>query len=99
MNANTRRKTPISRWSIVLPLALLGAAATAQTLGSAEEIRAALKQELAPLKLSIAEQARAVATDLASTVVAELADALSLSAPRPRLAQSEEKKVSGKDAS
>jgi hypothetical protein len=99
MNDNNRPNVRIGRWSIVLPLAFVGAAATAQTLGAAEEIRAALKQELAPLKLSIREQARAVAADLASDVVVELADALTLSAPRPRLAHSKEKKPSGKDAS
>ena len=70
-------------------LLLLAVGATAQTVSSAEELREALKAELAPLSLSIKEQARAVAAEMAEDVVAELATALAVSASKPQLAARE----------
>jgi len=66
---------------------LAAAGVAAQTLGSAEELRAAVKKELAPLELSIKEQAKSVAAGLAQDVLAELADAMQMRAPRPQLAR------------
>ena len=88
---NTRRPIRLrtSRWIMSVALALATAGAAAQTVGSAEELRAAIKKELTPLTLSIKQQARAVTSDLAANIVAELAETLQLGAPRAQLAQRE----------
>jgi hypothetical protein len=75
------------RLSIVLPLILIAASATAQTVGTAEELREALKEELVPLTFSIQDQAKAVAAELAESVLSELASTMSITAPRPQLAR------------
>ena len=64
---------------------LLAVGATAQTVSS-EELRAALKEELAPLSLSIKEQAKAVVTEMAANAVEQLATAMTVSATKPQLA-------------
>jgi len=86
MNNRTRQTHGLSRWTTVIPLILLAVGATAQTAPSGEELREALKAELTPLSLSIKEQARAVATEMAENVIAELATALTVSASKPQLA-------------
>lgn len=86
MNKRARRRHGPSRWTTVIPLVLLAVGATAQTVSSGEELREALKAELTPLRLSIKEQARAVATEMAENVIAELATAMTLTASKPQLA-------------
>ncbi len=73
----------------VIPLVLVAVGATAQSVSSGEELREALKAELAPLSLSISEQAKAVATEMAENVIAELATAMTVSASKPQLAARE----------
>ncbi|HSG66040.1 MAG TPA: hypothetical protein VLD39_13610 [Gammaproteobacteria bacterium] len=87
MNTQTTAHRRNRRLSVVLPLVLIAAGATAQTAGTAEELREALKSELAPLRLSIKEQARTVAAELVESVLRELASTMSGSAPRPQLAR------------
>lgn len=86
MTYNPPRVSRLSRWMTVIPLVLPAFCATAQTASSGDERRDALKAELAPLSVSIQEQAKAVATEMAEKVIAELAPALTVSAPKPRLA-------------
>jgi hypothetical protein len=88
----------VLRWSVVIPLVLAAAGATAQTLGSADELRQALKKELAPLSLSIKDQAKAVGAQLAEDILAQLLDRLTLGAPRPQLAHGHGE-AAGSDAS
>lgn len=78
-----RRRT----WSLVIPLMLLAASATAQSVGSAEELRAALKKDLAPIGLSIKDEANAVAAELARRLLSELASSIDVTAPRGQLAR------------
>jgi hypothetical protein len=73
--------------SLVLPLILNSASATAQTVGTAEELREALKKELVPLSFSIQDQAKAVAAELAESVISELASTMRINAPPPQLAR------------
>lgn len=89
MNNRTRLTQGISRWTTVIPLVLLAVGATAQTAPSGEELREALKAELAPLSLSIREQAKAVATEMAENVITELAATMTVSASKPQLAARE----------
>lgn len=89
MNSINLGRSRISRWIVSVALALVTAGAAAQTAGSAEELRAALKKELAPLTLSIQEHARAVTAELAANVMAEIANNLKLGGPRAQLAQRE----------
>lgn len=84
MNTNI---TVHRRLSIVLPLVLIAASATAQTIGSAGELREALKKDLVPLGVSIQDQAKAVAAELAESVLGELASTIGAGAPRPQLAR------------
>ena len=86
MNHHIRQTPRLCRWTTVIPLALLAVGATAQTVSSGEAIREALKAELAPLSLSIKDQARAVATEMAENLIAELATAMTVSASKPQLA-------------
>jgi len=86
MNHTTQQAPRFSRWTTVIPLILLAVGATAQTVSSAEELRAALKAELTPLSLSIKEQARTVAAEMAAEVIEEFATAMTVSAPKPHLA-------------
>lgn len=85
MNHSTQKAARFARWTSLVPLVLLAVGATAQTV-SAEELRAALKDELAPPSLSIEEQAKAVVTEMAANVVEELATAMAVSATKPQLA-------------
>jgi len=87
MNNTHFGRLGVSRWIVSVALALVTMGAAAQTAGSAEELRAALKKELAPLTLSIQEHARAVTSEIAANVVAELASNLKLGGPRAQLAQ------------
>ena len=87
MNTAHRARLRVSGWIISIASVLITAGAAAQTAGSAEELRAALKKELAPLTLSIREHARAVTCELAANVAAEIASNVQLGGPRARLAQ------------
>ncbi len=89
MNNMDLGRLRVSRFIVSVALALVTAGAAAQTAGSAGELRAALKKELAPLTLSIQEHARAVTSELAANIVAELASNLKLGGPRAQLAQRE----------
>ena len=68
---------------------LLATSVSAQTVGSSEALREVLKKELGPISLSIKDQAKAVAADLARTVLSELASSMNVTAPRRKLARSD----------
>jgi len=85
MNHKTQQAPHLSRWTTVIPPILLAVGATAQTVSSAEALRAVLKVELTQLSLSIKEQAKAVATEMAEDSIEELAAMMTVSAPKPQL--------------
>jgi len=70
MNRQLTFASPPYRWTLLILAFSLAAGATAQTLGAAEELRAAIQSELAPLQLTLAQQAKAVAAELAEEMLA-----------------------------
>jgi hypothetical protein len=80
----------LAGWVLAIPLIFVAVGAAAQNVGSAEELRAALKRELAPLQSALTTQARAVAAELAREALAELASSLDVCIAAPRLAQTED---------